>query len=96
MQPSGAKGMMFRPTVLKADPNRELRWLARLWIPGVFDFEHVFTIEPLEANLLRFIQQEIFTGLLVPLFARFLAVNTQRGFEEMNDALKVWAEETPV
>ena len=90
------KGHDVSPTVLKADPNRELRWLGRLWIPGLFDGEHVFTIEPLEANRVRFIQQEVFTGLLVPLFARLLGVNTQRGFEEMNDALKVQAEETSV
>jgi len=25
IQPSGARGMTFRPTVLKAEPNRELR-----------------------------------------------------------------------
>lgn len=91
VQPSGAKGMTFRPTVLKADPNRELRWLGRLWIPGLFDGEHVFTIEPLEANRVRFIQHEVFTGLLVPLFARFLAVNTQRGFVGTDNVLKVRA-----
>ncbi len=48
IQPSGASGMTFRPTVLKAAPNRELRWLGRLLIPGLFDGEHIFTIEPLE------------------------------------------------
>lgn len=62
----------------------------------MFDGEHVFTIETLESKRVRFIQHEVFTGLLVPLFARLLGVNTQRGFEEMNNALKVQAEETPV
>jgi len=47
-------------------------------------------------NRVRFIQQEVFTGLLVSLFARLLGVNTQRGFEEMNNALKLQSEETPV
>jgi len=37
-------------------------------------------------------QREIFTGLHVPLFARWLEKDTQRGFEEMNRALKVRAE----
>ena len=96
LQPSGAKGMTFWPTVLKAEPNRELRWLGRLWIPGLFDGEHVFTIEPLETKRVRFIQREVFTGLLVPLFVRLGGVNTQRGFKEMNNALKVQAEETQV
>ena len=93
IQPSGASGMTFKPTVLKAEPNRELRWLGRLLIPGLFDGEHILTIEPLAANRVRFVQREIFTGLLVPLFARGLDTGTRRGFEEMNRALKARAEQ---
>ncbi|MGB8217784.1 MAG: SRPBCC domain-containing protein [Candidatus Methanoperedens sp.] len=92
LQPSGTKGMTFRPKVLKAEPNRELRWLGHLLIPGLFDGEHIFTIEPLEAGCVRFVQRELFTGLLVPLFARSLDKDTRRGFEEMNQALKLRAE----
>ncbi len=86
--------MTFRPTVLKADPNRELRWLGRLRVPGLFDGEHSFTIQPLEENRVRFVQREAFKGLLVPLFARSLDTNTLRGFGEMNRALKKRAEAT--
>jgi hypothetical protein len=93
MQPSGANGMTFRPTVLKAEPNRELRWIGHLLIPGLFDGEHIFNIEPLGTNRVRFVQREIFTGLLVPLLAKRLDTDTQRGFEEMNQALKVRAEQ---
>ncbi len=93
IQPSGARGRTFRPTVVKAEPNRELRWLGRLLIPGIFDGEHIFSIEPLGTNRLRFVQREIFTGLLVPLFTRQLDTNVRRGFEEMNHALKVRAEQ---
>lgn len=92
IQPSGARGMRFKPTVLTAEPNRELRWLGRLIMPGIFDGEHVFTIEPLEENQVRFRQQEIFTGILVPLLARSLDNDTLRGFNEMNQALKARAE----
>ncbi len=92
LQPSGAKGMTFRPKVLKAEPNRELRWQGHFLIPGLFDGEHIFTIEPLEAGDVRFVQRELFTGILVPLFARLLEKDTLRGFEEMNQALKLRAE----
>lgn len=92
IQPSGASGMTFRPTVLKAEPKRELRWIGHLIMPGLFDGEHIFTIEPLEEYRVRFTQGEIFKGLLVPLFARGLDADTRRGFEEMNQALKVRAE----
>ncbi len=93
IQPSGARGMTFKPTVLKAEPNRELRWLGHLLIPGLFDGEHILSIEPLAANRVRFVQREVFTGLLVPLFARGLDTDTRRGFEEMNQALKARAEQ---
>jgi hypothetical protein len=92
IQPSGASGMTFKPTVLVADPNRELRWLGRLIAPGLFDGEHIFTIEALQADRVRFTQREVFTGLLVPLLGRGLDTDTRRGFEEMNQALKARAE----
>ncbi|MEX1255166.1 MAG: SRPBCC domain-containing protein [Dehalococcoidia bacterium] len=92
LQPSGGRGMTFRPTVLTAEPQRELRWLGHLGLPGVFDGEHIFTIEPLDGDRVRFIQREVFTGLLVPLFARSLDRDTLRGFQEMNQALKERAE----
>ena len=93
IQPSGASGMTFRPTVLKAEPNRELRWLGHLLMPGLFDGEHILTIESLAENRVRFVQREIFTGILVPLFAHGLDKDTRRGFEEMNRALKARAEQ---
>jgi len=93
IQPSGGRGMTFRPKILKAEPNRELRWLGRLWMPCLFDGEHVFTIEPIGKRRVRFVQREIFTGLLVPFLKRELD-NTKRGFEEMNRSLKLKAEQS--
>jgi hypothetical protein len=94
MQPSDASGMAFRPTVLKAESQRELRWLGHFLMPGLFDGEHSFSIESLGSKRVRFVQHEVFTGLLVPLLAHSLDTDTRRGFEEMNRALKVQAEQT--
>jgi hypothetical protein len=58
----------------------------------LFGGEHSFVIESLEENRVRFIQSEVFKGLLVPLFARGLDRDRRRGFEEMNLALKEQAE----
>ena len=88
MRPSGTRGMTFRPTVMKVEPSRELRWLGHLLVPGIFDGEHIFEIEELERDRVRFVQREVFKGLLVPLLARSLDRDTQRGFEEMNRALR--------
>ena len=92
MEPSGSRGMTFRPKVLNAEANRELRWLGHLLVRGLFDGEHFFTIEPLGETRVRFVQREVFRGLLVPLFSGGLDRDTRRGFEEMNRALKERAE----
>ena len=92
MEPSGSRGMTFRPEVLNAETNRELRWLGHLLVRGLFDGEHSFTIEPLGETRVRFVQREVFRGLLVPLFSGGLDRDTRRGFEEMNRALKERAE----
>ena len=91
LQPEGAGGMTVRPRVLTAEPGRELRWCGHLLFPGLFDGEHIFIIESVAGGV-RFIQREIFTGLLVPLFAKKLDTETRRGFEDMNHALKMRVE----
>ncbi len=83
------KGMTFRPKVLEATPNRTFRWLGHLFINGIFDGEHIFEIEPLGENRVRFIHREKFGGILVPVFN---FDSTRRGFEAMNRALKERAE----
>jgi len=92
IESSGGKGMSFSPTVLVANPNRELRWLGHLWVRGLFDGEHSFSIEPLSEGRVRFIQRERFGGLLLPFPSKMLDGDTRRGFEEMNRALKLRSE----
>jgi hypothetical protein len=91
LQPERGRAMRFRPTVVTAEANRELRWLGRLVAPGVFDGEHRFAIEPTAAGS-RLVQEERFTGLLVPFLARGLRRGTLPGFERMNEAVKERAE----
>ena len=72
--------MTFRPRVLRAVPEHELRWLGRFLLPGILDGEHFFKIEPLdEGRRTRFIQGERFTGLLVPLLRKNLDAAHGRG-----------------
>lgn len=92
LEPPGGRGITLRPTVLKAEPERELRWLGHLWVSGLFDGEHSLSIHPLGENHVRFVQAETFRGVLLPLFARSLDHGTRRGFEEMNRTLKERAE----
>ena len=92
IQASGTKAMTFRPSILVADAGQELRWLGRVMLPGIFDGEHRFAIQPLADGQVLFQQSETFKGLLVPLLRNSLEQDTKRGFEEMNLALKTRAE----
>ena len=92
LEPPGGMGATLHPTVLEAEPNGAFRWLGRLFVPGVFDGEHHFVLESQGDDRTRLIQQERFTGLLVPLFARSLDEHTLAGFHAMNAALKARAE----
>lgn len=87
LEPPGGKGMTITPTVLAAEPDRELRWKGRLVIPGLFDGEHAFRIEPLDDQRSRFVHGERFTGILVG-FVKGTLGKTEAGFEQMNAALK--------
>ena len=95
LEPPDSRGITLRPTVLRAEPNRLMRWVGHLLVPGLFDGEHSLVTEPLEENRVRFVQHDAFKGVLVSLLARSLDKNTLRGFEEMNQALKERAEVLP-
>jgi len=88
----GSRSVIVRPTVLKAQINRELRWLGHLLLPRLFDGEHIFRIEPLSERSVTLIQREIFTGFLVPIFWRDLNTRTRKNLEKLNRALKTRAE----
>ncbi|MDB5913006.1 MAG: Polyketide cyclase/dehydrase [Ramlibacter sp.] len=92
IHPPGGRSMTFKPTVLVADPGRELRWLGRLLMPGVFDGEHFFQMEGLGLARTRLVHGEKFSGLLVPMVKSALNGGTRAGFIAMNKALKERAE----
>jgi hypothetical protein len=84
---NGGRTMTMRPTVLAAEPGRELRWLGRLVMPGLFDGEHRFTIEEREPGRVTFSQDERFRGLLVPFLRKLIEVDTLTTFHAVNEAL---------
>jgi len=93
MRPEGGRAMTFRPTVREATARRRLSWLGHLVLPGLFDGEHSFTIEPLGEGRVRLVQQEEYRGVLVPLLAKSLDRRTLPAFEQMKQALKRRAEQ---
>ncbi|MBN1143492.1 MAG: SRPBCC domain-containing protein [Bacteroidales bacterium] len=85
-------GMTMRPKVIAVKDNQEFRWKGRLLIPGLFDGEHIFELRENNELSTTFIQRELFSGILVPLFRNLIDVKTRIGFEAMNKQLKDQAE----
>ena len=90
--PPGKSPMKFRPTIVKLEPGRELRWLGHLGFPGLFDGEHGFRVVAEDAGRCRFEHFETFRGALVVPISWMAEKATRAGFEAMNRALKARAE----
>ncbi len=80
--------MTFRPKIFRFTANRELRWIGRLIVPGLFDGEHQFVLEAISPGRTRFVHCERFNGLLVPILWGMMGQDTESGFHKMNEALK--------
>ena len=93
IQLPGGKAMKFQPTIVRLREHRELRWLGRVVIPGIFDGEHSFVLDVTPRGSIIFTQGELFRGVMVKLSPKSLFDKTRRGFEEMNDALKARVEQ---
>jgi hypothetical protein len=91
ISPPGGRGMRFRPRLLVVDEPRELRWVGRLIVRGLFDGEHAFVIEESASDRCRITQSEKFSGLFARMAGRSLEA-TADGFRQMNEALKSRAE----
>lgn len=87
LPPGDRRPATFKQTVLAVDPPRELRWLARVLIPGLFDGDHRFRIEPIADGCTRFTQSERISGVVVPVVGGRID-KTLLGMAQMNEALK--------
>ncbi len=96
IEPPGAKGMTFTPTITECKDQKIFQWLGHLGIPGLFDGAHRFELQEQGDGSTKFIHSEKFKGILVPLFKKMLDENTLMGFKAMNEALKELAEEKTV
>lgn len=91
MSPPGGRTVSLKPRVTVVQRGEVFEWLGRIAIPGLFAGRHRFELHRTETGT-RLVQEEVFTGLLVPLLARSLDAHTLPGFVAMNEALKRRAE----
>lgn len=91
-RPPGGRTVVMRPVVLDWKPPRDLRWRATFVSRRLFSGEHGFRLDEQAPGRVRFTQDETFSGLLVPLYARMRLGATRLGFAQMNEALRMRAE----
>ena len=84
----GRRLVTFRPHLTVVDQPRELRWIARQLMPGLFDVDRRFLIEPVGTSGCRFVQSETGSGLLAPVLMRLMRRGILRGYRAFNAALK--------
>lgn len=87
IHPPNGKEMAFKPEILVLEPNKELRWLGKAGLKGIFDGEHYFQLMKEGENKTKFIHGEKFSRLLVGLMGKTLD-KTEQGFSQMNSAFK--------
>jgi hypothetical protein len=89
LSPPGQSAVTVKPTVLVAEPNRELRWLGTILNRWIFAGEHYFLLQRTSDGATWLTHGERFSGLLAPLVMRGRLLSaTKEGFAAMNEALK--------
>lgn len=86
IKPPEAGGMVFKPVIKVFDQGKEFRWKGKMLVSGLFDGEHYFLLSSNGNGKTKFVQGEIFNGILVGAFGKTLE-KTKKGFELMNEAL---------
>ena len=74
---SPSREMNLSCSVIRVEPNHEFAWKFHVMLPFLFSGEHTFQIEPIAEQRIRFIDREVFTGLLVRLQAKDLGTNAK-------------------
>jgi len=85
---SASNDMNLLCTVTKVETNRQFSWKFHFILPFLFRGEHIFKLEPIDEHKVRFIDREVFNGLLVPLQAKNLETNAKPAMIAMGEALK--------
>lgn len=88
--------MKFRPKLLRFEVGKEMTWIGRLLIPGIFDGKHSFVLEEQNDGTTLFMQSEEFSGILVGMLRKRLDTEILQGFQAMNKELKLRAEATAI
>ncbi len=94
IQPPGEKVQPYKVKVLSVIPNQEFVWLGHWKIKGLIDGMHFFELKSDGQTGTKLIHREEFRGILVPfLWKSFFLKKMLRGFLQLNEKLKIRAEQ---
>ncbi|MCR9171399.1 MAG: SRPBCC domain-containing protein [bacterium] len=85
-------GSKFSPKVLSFKKEKELIWVGKPLMPGIFEGEHAFRFEENPDGTTTLLHEEHFRGILVPFMKKYLRTKAVDGFKHWNKTLKEKAE----
>jgi hypothetical protein len=88
---NNGKKNTFKPIITVLEEQHKFEWIGKLPL-GMFNGNHYFQINQINAKSTKLIHGEHFSGWLSGLIMYFIGEETLRGFNAMNEALKVKAE----
>lgn len=92
IKPPRARGTYINPRIVLVEEGRGFSWRNNMLVPGLFDTEHYFIIDPLDDGRCRFVQGEEVSGIFSIPILWLIGGATRRGMERMNEALKALCE----
>lgn len=92
-KPVGSKPFSFKPMITKVVKGKNIIWMGKAIVRGLFDGQHCFELYENEDGTTTFVQKESFSGLLIPFCKKMIEVSTLNGFILMNEALKKQVED---
>lgn len=93
--PGESKVNAFKPVVV-TNTASEFLWKGKLLLEHVFAGTHKFEFKPVDGDKTELVQSERFSGFLVPVLGWVgIMTKTKKGFEELNEGLKKYAEGLP-
>lgn len=85
--------LTYAPKIRTVLPQSELTWTDRLIVRGLFDREHRFLLNRSDGGHTRLVQQDRYSGALVPLLMQWYQGQAEAGYRRMDNALKKRAEQ---
>mgnify|MGYP000436340517 CR=1 FL=1 len=88
-----SKTKKFKPTIVELVNQKRFAWTGKLLVKGLFAGNHYFDLHPVSEFQTKFVHGENFTGVLKGAILKSIGEATRQGFEQMNEAMKTYAED---